>query len=225
MDFGRAFTFAFEDPDWLKKIGIAALVFLIPVVGTIVVLGWGLEITRRVINNEPQPLPDWSNFGEFLSKGFKAFVVSFAYLLPILLIAFCGQLGIGFAIAGAGNSSNSDATASILSLVMFCVICFLSLLGMAVSIILPAAHGILAATGELGAAFRFNEVFGLVRAAPGPYLMVVVGVFVTSLVLSPLGMLICFIGVLVTSAYTSVLSAHLTGQAYKVAKAAQTSTF
>jgi len=31
MDFGRAFTFAFQDPDWLKKVGLAAVIFLIPI--------------------------------------------------------------------------------------------------------------------------------------------------------------------------------------------------
>jgi uncharacterized membrane protein len=40
MDFGRAFSFVFEDPDWLKKVAIAGLVMLIPVIGQLVVLGW-----------------------------------------------------------------------------------------------------------------------------------------------------------------------------------------
>ena len=29
MDFGKAFTFMFEDPDWLKKLGIGTAVGLV----------------------------------------------------------------------------------------------------------------------------------------------------------------------------------------------------
>lgn len=225
MEFGRAFTFAFEDPDWIKKVGIAALVFLIPLIGPIILLGWGLEITRRVINNDPTPLPGWDNFSEFVSKGFQAFVVSFAYALPIILLAVCGQ-GLTIAVAAtAGNSSNSDAAAGIISVVGICMACFIFLFAIAAGFLIPAAHGNLAATGELGSAFRFNEVIGLVRAAPGPYVMVILGVFLANLILSPLGTLICGIGLLFTVAYTSALSGHLTGQAYKAAKAAQPSVF
>jgi hypothetical protein len=224
MDFGRAVAFAFDDPDWLKKIGLAALVCLIPLVGPIILLGWGLEITRRVINNDPQPLPDWNNFGEFLSKGFQAAVVSFAYVLPLILVAACGQ-GLTISLAATASNSNSDALGGIISILSLCMGCFIFIFALAASFIIPAAHGLLAATGELGAAFRFNEVFGLVRAAPGPYLLVLLGVYLANLILAPLGMVICGIGLLVTVAYTSVLSGHLTGQAYKAAKAAlQTTT-
>jgi len=84
----------------------------------------------------------------------------------------------------------------------------------------PPALGNLASTDELGAAFRFGEVFGLLRAAIGPYLLSLLIIAVTALVLSPIGVLLCGIGVLLTSAYLQLLSGHLYGQAYKVAKAA-----
>jgi hypothetical protein len=48
MEFGRAFSYAFEDSEWIKKVGIAALVFLIPLLGLIILMGWSLEIIRRV---------------------------------------------------------------------------------------------------------------------------------------------------------------------------------
>ena len=107
MDFGSAFTYAFQDSDWLKKVGLAALIFLIPIIGPITVMGWGLEITRRVINNQTDLLPDWSDFGGYLSKGFQGFVVSLAFSLPSLLISIC-QSGV----SGAIQNSNSSQMAS-----------------------------------------------------------------------------------------------------------------
>jgi len=41
MDFGKAFSFVFEDEDWIKKIGVGGLISLIPVIGVFLVLGWG----------------------------------------------------------------------------------------------------------------------------------------------------------------------------------------
>jgi hypothetical protein len=220
MEFGRAFTYAFEDPDWLKKVGIAAVVFLIPIVGPIILMGWSLEITRRVISDDPQPLPDWSDFSGFISKGFQAFVVGLAYALPVILIVICGQI-VTVGSAAALSNSNSDAAGGIATVVSICMGCFVLILGLAAGLLVPPALGNLASVGQLGAAFRFNEVFGLLRAAPGPYILTILGVFVAALVLSPIGSLICGIGALATTAYLSALSGHLYGQAYKVAKAAQ----
>ncbi len=79
---------------------------------------------------------------------------------------------------------------------------------------------------ELGAAFRFGEVFGLVRAAPSAYLIVVLATLVTGIV-AGLGIILCFIGVFLTLVYAMAVNGHFYGQAYNQATAAkemQTST-
>lgn len=225
MNFGRAFTYVTEDPEWLKKIGIAALVMLIPVIGQIVVIGWALEITRRVINNEPEMLPDWSNFGEYLSKGFQGFVINFVYLLPVMIVSGCSQ-SITPLLTAVGNNAGGDtvqAITAVASILTICLSCFMIVYEVAIGFILPAALGNFVATGQIGAGFRFGEVIGLVRAAPGPYFMVLLGMLISG-VLASLGLIACIIGVLVTFAYAYAIDAHFWGQAYKLAKAAQGST-
>jgi hypothetical protein len=219
MEYGRAIAFAFEDPDWLKKIGIAALVLLIPLVGPIVVMGWGLEITRRVINLDPSPLPGWDDFGSYLSKGFQAFVVSLVYILPLLLVVGCGQLVAFGSTAALGNNMDSDTAGLLFTAVGVCSGCLAVILGIAAGLFVPAALGRLAETGQLGAALRFNEVFAIFRAAPGPYILSILVVALAAMVLSPIGTLVCGVGALVTSAVISVFSSHLYGQAYNIAKA------
>jgi len=220
MNFGRAFTFVFEDPDWMKKVGIAALVSLIPVVGTIAVLGWTLEITRRVIKGEGETLPEWSDFGGFIGKGFQALVVGLGYAAPLILIFICG-MSISVLPAMMSNGNNADALGGVMALVMFCTYCLAALLGIGIGIVLPAAYGKLADTGELGAAFRFGEVIGMVRAAPGPFLMVVLGGILANGFIAPLGSILCGIGLLLTYAYAMLVMAHLYGQAYKTAQETQ----
>lgn len=224
MNFGRAFTYVFEDPDWIKKVGIAALVILIPIVGAIILLGWGLELTRRVIQGDAYPLPDWTDFGGFVAQGFKAFVVALAYTLPVILIVICGQaisFGLIGAAGGAMDSNNSDMMGTVLMLAMSCIYCFAFIFGILAGLMIPPAMGTLAATNDLGAAFRFGEVLGMLRSAIGPYVLTLVLVGLTSMILTPIGSLACGFGALATAAYTNAVSAHLYGQAYTVAKAAQ----
>ncbi|MFC1879841.1 hypothetical protein ACFLZW_08010, partial [Chloroflexota bacterium] len=71
-----------------------------------------------------------------------------------------------------------------------------------------------------GAAFRFGDVFGLVRAAPMAYLMVLIGAFVAGLV-AMLGIVACVIGMFVTIPYSYAVNAHMQGQAYNEAVAAK----
>ncbi len=216
MDFGRAFTFAFEDSEWIKKVGIAALVFLIPLVGPIILMGWALELMRRVIADDPLPLPDWSNFGGFVSKGFKAFVVTLAYMLPVILVVICGQV-ITFGSAAA-LENDPDVASTVALVAGICMGCFVLIFGILAGLLIPPALGNLAATDELGAAFRFGEVFGLLRSAIGPYLISIIIIGLVSPLLASLGSVVCGIGALAAIAYTQVITSHLYGQAYKVAK-------
>ena len=82
---------------------------------------------------------------------------------------------------------------------------------------IPAAMGNYAAKGEISAAFRFGEVFGLVRAAPGAYILAILGALIAGII-APLGVILCGIGVLWTQAYAVLIYSHLWGQAYNAAQ-------
>ena len=170
MNFGRAFSYVTEDPEWLQKVGIAALVMIIPILGPMVVIGWALELTRRVIHNEPDKLPDWSNFGDYLSKGFQGFVIGFVYALPIILVSFCSQ-GVSLLPTLIKNNQAVESMATVITVVSLCFSCVMIVYELLLAFVLPAALGNFAATGQIGAGFRFGEVFGLLRAAPGAYFM------------------------------------------------------
>ncbi len=218
MEFGRAFSYITEDQNWFKKILVAGLVTFIPILGSITVLGWMLEIVRRVIAGESEVLPGWEDFSGFLTKGFQAFVASLAYALPIILVSTCFQILVPFMAESGGDSG--DVMAGIMLVFSLCLSCFMLIYSIFVGISLPAALGNLAATGELGAAFRFNEVFGLVRAAVGPYLLVIVGGVLAGFI-AMFGLVACFVGIIITYPFAMAVQGHLYGQAYNAAKAAQ----
>jgi hypothetical protein len=208
MDFGKAFTFVFEDEEWIKKIGLAGLISLIPIIGWFFLIGWGFKVTRRVIAGDPNPLPDWSELGDFLVKGLLVSVVAFVYSLPVIVIQGCSA-----SLIPLFGSGDQEVLVTIISIFTACVSCFSVLYGIVMGLVLPAAIGNYAAKDEFGAAFRFGEVFRLVRKDLGAYIIVLLGSIVASLVAS-LGVIACVIGVLFTSAYALVVNGHLIGQAY-----------
>lgn len=225
MDFGRAFSHATQDPEWMKKIGIAGLLMFIPIIGWFAVLGWGLEITRRVINNDPGTLPDWSNFTDHLIRGLKGFVVSFVFSLPGSIINAC-QGGLNAIVTNPEILRNADqsvinALTTANGVVAICCGCLGTILALAGTFLIPAAYGnMMANNGDLGAAFRFNEIFALIRAAVGPYLLTLLGTIIVGIIV-PFGLIACFIGVFFTAAWGTTVTSHLYGQAYNAAKSAQ----
>jgi len=217
MEFGKAFSFAFEDKDWIKKLGIGALLMIIPFIGWLVVAGWGIEITKRVIQRDPQPLPDWSDFGGYLVKGLQVFVIGLVYSLPIILVNICQQ---GVTLFGQQGDTMDETILMAFTVFAVCFGCVSFIYSIFLGFILPAALGNFAATGQMGAGFRFGEVFGLVRAAPVAYLLALLGGFVASLIAS-LGVILCVIGILFTAVYAYTINAHLYGQAYNEGMAAR----
>ena len=210
MDFGKAFSYPFEDQDWIKKLGIAGLLLIIPIFGALVVAGWALEITRRVIHREVQLLPEWSNIGDHFMKGLQVWVIGFVYSLPIILVSACQQGAVIFMQEGS-----DETLTTVLGILSACFACVMILYGLVIGVVLPAAIGRFAATGQMNSAFKFGEVIAMVRKAPSAYLMVLLGSIVASLIGS-LGVILCVIGVLFTYAYAMIINAHLWGQAYNV---------
>lgn len=210
MDFGMAFSFVFKDRDWLKKIAIMALVGLIPIVGQIVVYGWAMNIAKRVMDNDPNPLADL-DFGGDLSRGFMGFVISFVYSLPVILVS---------SVSGIFDSlttmSDSNAAIGAYTAIVACFGLIGFVFGLVMGVLIPAALCRYLETGSLSSAFDFGEVFKLVRLNIGTYLIVLLGTFVAGIAAS-LGIIACVIGVMLTYAYSLAVTGHLYGQAYNEA--------
>ena len=218
MDVGKSFGYVFDDDQWITKILIAAgilalgLLFswmlLIPLILAGLLLGgYGIEITRRVINGTAPVLPEWDDWGELIVDGVKAWVIGVIYALPIIILSLCLSPAIGIA------AEDAEEVSSLLSSVMGCLN---FLWGIVMGLLLPAAIAMFVAEGEVSAAFRFGDVITLVKDNFGTYLIVLVIGWVASFI-SGLGLLACGVGFLVTAPYAGWVTAHLRGQAYLAA--------
>lgn len=214
MQFGNAFSFVFQDQDWFKKVLIIGLVGLIPIIGQIIVLGWSLKITLNVIRNDPSPLPEM-DFAADLARGFKAWVVSLVYALPMLVL----YLPILILVSIVGNGD--DTANVIVAIGSSCFGLLMAVYGVLMAFVLPAAYSRVAVEDSIGAGLAFGAVFGMVKKALVPYLLVLLGGLVAGFI-APLGTIACGIGVILTATYSMAILGHLYGQAYLEAKGLET---
>jgi hypothetical protein len=193
IDFGRAFQFYFEDPDWLKKTLMGSLFYLLAMllIGAPFVAGYVVNVTRRTARGEARPLPEWDNLGELFSDGLVIiglYLVHFvaAFLLP-------GSIGCLFAVVG-GAASRSDAAGGVAALgIMFAYLIFFVMM-LALLIYFPAAYIRTALTGRFSAGLEVRENIELIKRSPGNYFLALAIYWVTSFI-AQFGIILCFIGI------------------------------
>lgn len=206
MDFGKAFSFVFDDDEWLKKLVIGGIILLIPIVD-FAILGWMLEIGRRVARGDAEVLPGWDDFGTYFVRGLKAFVVALVYVLPIIILEICPAT---LSVMGQ-NSDTMGTVASIVSLLVSCVVFIYSIF---LAFVLPAAlMRFTMANDSIGAGLAFGEAISMVKDHLNAYLIVFLGSLIAGIV-APLGTIACIVGIIFTYPYALALQGHLYGQAY-----------
>jgi hypothetical protein len=203
MDIGSSFTYMFEDDNWIKKIAIGGVVSIIPI-ANFATLGYLVQLIRNVRAGQPLPLPEWDQFGQYFIDGLWIFVIFLVWSIPIIIVA-CLQ-----GIAGATLTDNQNQTTAY-SIISGCLGCLSFLWALVLGIFYPAILVRFAEVGELMAGFRFGEIFGIISADVGNYIIVVLLIWVASLIAS-LGLILCVIGIIFTQFWAYLVSGNLMGQ-------------
>jgi len=223
MDFGKAFTFMFQDPNWIAKLGIGMLlvlvgIFLAPLLigflPLLIVTGYSLVVLDNVRLGHEHPLPEWQDWGKFFMLGLKVFVALFIWALPII---------IGFVPVMAGSvlsdSGNANGTGAIAALLIICGSCLMILWGLFIALLTPAIYARVAATDRFVSAFELGRIWAFTRDNLGNVIVAILLVWLAGIiasVLAMMGLLFLCIGVLVTiplaSLWQYLVQAHLFGQ-------------
>lgn len=171
MDIGGAFSYVFEDEDWIVKILLGAAILLIPIFGQLAVSGYGIAILRNIKAGKPQPLPAWSNLGDFFMDGLMFWVIRLVYGIPIFVL-LCPILFA--AVLPAFGTKNEDLLAilaSVSGVVAIGVSCLIVLYSILVGLLMPVVQIRFAETGEIGACLRFGEMFRFLFSNIGPVIV------------------------------------------------------
>ncbi len=205
MNFGKAFTFIFDDERWFDKLIVPILVSLIPIIGGMAFTGYVLRTIKNVVQNESDPLPDFA-FGEDLGRGFRYFLVGLVYSLPMMLV-----VGLMTIPLMALNNNNSVSALGVIVLILGGLI--LLAYGLVMMLIQPIAMANFAVKDTFASGFELGNFFKRLGGNFSAWLLVIAGMILASII-SPMGSIVFGIGAFVTTAYSQLMVAHLTGQAY-----------
>lgn len=220
MDINKAFRFVVEDRQWISKLLIAILmsVFAFLILPALILQGYLVAIVRRVMNQDNEPLPEWSDWGKLLKDGFFVFVGVLVWTLPFLIVL---MIGIAMTI-GFGSMSNENLAAAGASSAGLLVACLGILFVIALLFVTPALYIQYAIKDEFGALFRFSEIFGIIRNHLADILIAFLVTLVASIAISLaaglvsivpcLGWIAAFVLGLAVTPYLTFVTGHLYGQ-------------
>jgi hypothetical protein len=207
INYGTAFTFFFKDKDWFPKFAIATLL-IFSIVGLGPVLGWTLELVRRVRVGDEAGLPDWTDWRAYWKQGLKYWTVNLIWLLPIVLGIVVIYLPLLFA-----KSLSNEAVLILFFSFLCCDTFFLLIYSTLIIFFQPAMLGLLAATGSVRAAASLGNVWKTVRRNPVPHLIVFfivgMGLLTVIFLVAPLTL---FLGLPPMLVYSGIVTAHYAGQ-------------
>lgn len=165
MDFTKAFSYLGEDKEWPTKLGLLALATLFSpfILPYLLVLGYGVAISRNVKKGVDQPLPTWDDWSTFLRDGFNVLVVRLIYSAPVWVL-MCGfgavpLLGI---LRNGGDVSDEVMAGAIFS-TLGLVFCLGTLFGLFYALLSPAIMVQYIRHNSIAACLRVGDVFQIVR--------------------------------------------------------------
>ncbi len=214
MDIGSAFTYMFDDQNWIAKIAIGGGIFfgallLSPIlIGLALFLplsGYMLETMKNVRDGQPVPLPEWSDFGNLFSKGLIVTVIIIVYSLPAIIFS-CVSAGVNAGMQGADSDLQG-----VLATALICLNCVQILLSLLGSALFPAALIRYAQYGSIGSAFQVGEIFSFITNNIGDYIIAILLSWVAGFI-SIFGLILCGIGILFTYFWSLLVMGNLYGQ-------------
>ena len=210
MNIGEALRFTTEDKKAVEKIAIAA-VLIFTVIGWLAVVGWMLELLRRVVRGEAEVLPPWTNLGKYFVDGLIVCVIGFIWTLPIIVLSVC--LG---GLTGVLSGLQGDNSGSGIGVFLNICLAFISLpYALVVSFLVPPMLGIYAMQGTFAEAVNPAKAWRLARSNLNGFLTAWLLSGVVGVAASLIGTILCLIGIYPLGAYASAVGAHLYGQAYR----------
>lgn len=217
MDIGKSFTYVFEDANWIMKLVIGGLVSLVPIVN-FAALGYMITTLKNVADGQAQPLPEWSNFGDYFMKGLYLFVGILIYFIPVIVLYCCMfVLSMAAGLGVGGNSDAGGALAGLVGILSMCLYCLIMLFVLVIAVMLPAAFTRYAMSNQLSVFWDFRGNFDLISKNLSNYIIAILIAWVAGFV-AGFGVILCFIGVVFTSFWAQLVGAHVYGQFWRASQ-------
>ena len=211
MDISRAFTYVFDDKQWVEKIVLVVVLTLlsaIPFFGLIAVaalLGYSVEIVENMRNHETNPLPRWNNYADLITRGGNVLVATILYMLPNVLVVCCITAAVGLA------GDNDLFGGGFAAIFLCCLIPILLVYNLFAWPMLAVGTIRYAEIGKINVFFEFGDLFAALQRNSSLTIQWMVFTFLANLVLGLLNVVPC-LGWIASLALTVPIQSHLLGQ-------------
>jgi hypothetical protein len=215
VDIARAFTYVFDDDDWIGKVVMVlvwSVVGLIPLVG---LLGWAalagytVELLRNMRRGDENPLPRWDNVGEKITDGANILIAAFVYNLGNFMV-ICGMLLLTPALGLVSDGDSAFASTASLA-----ITCCLTLILLVYNLIVWPLLGVgvvfYSQSKQIGVLFQVGRIWATINRHMGLTIQWMLMGILASIVLGLVNAVPC-IGWLAGLALTVPIQGHLLGQ-------------
>ena len=158
-------------------------------------------------------MPDWSDFGGKLGKGFMLWLASLIYQIPTVIV-FCVLWAVFLLPAMSGGDEDlAAALAGGASIIAVCCFCVVMIYAIAAGLVYMAGYlRYMDNDAEFGTFFQFGDNIALLRENLGDFGMFIVYMFLAGLIVSVVSSITFGLGGLVAGPFMMYFSGHLIGQ-------------
>lgn len=204
INFGKSFTWLFDDERWFDKLLAPVLVSLIPILGGMAFMGYLLRSLKNVSLMQERPLPEFE-FGKDLKRGFSWFLVTLVYAIPVMVVTFL--------LIFLASAMDNGGYSGYFSYVFFFVLLFILIVySIFIALIQPFAMANFAIEDNFGSAFAFGDFLYRFRREKNAWMLVFLAVLLRGIITS-IGSIVPIIGNWLGGLYAQFIIANLAGQA------------
>jgi hypothetical protein len=213
-----AYSYIFENPNWMTNILYGCLCMIIPVIGPLLLLGYQFDIVENQHRSPGRIYPDFdfNKFTYYLVRGIWPFLASLILTFPLIIVIYV-ILGICGALLGvAASAAGKDAAPVVfgVGMVFFFAVEFTLIL--LVNIIVQPFIIRAGLSQDFGQSFKFSWAMDFIKRNWLEMLLFQLFFMVTAVPLALLGLLMCIIGVYPMAALIFLAQASMLLQLYNL---------
>ena len=216
MQYIDAYTYYFDNENWVLNLLLTTVCQLIPVVGPIVMLGYEYEliVAKHRRTAETYPDFDFGRFTDYLTRGIWPFLVQMILwmaLVPVIMVVFL------FIAVPAGLLAQGPQAQPMMPLLMFPAMFLVMIVLQIVSVLVITPLALRAGLMQnFGQAFDMAFVKDFIHRMWWETIVASLFLVITGWILMMLGMLACFIGMYPAITLVQLAHTHLIWQLYEL---------
>jgi hypothetical protein len=212
MNYGDAIRFPFRGPKPWKNIALMALCHLIPIIGPLVVMGYGSFVERLLTRDLLASAPefDFGKFTKYLERGVAPFVLNL--ILTIVLIPIVWGVLIAGMLAVAASQGEIWGVALGIAIVVIGMITIVALVGLVIVPLILRAMLL----GSFGQVFDMRWSIDFIKRTWGPAMLSMIILPLIAIPMVLLGFLACYFGIFFAVVIILMIQWHIHVQLYHV---------